>query len=307
MKSQVDVARVHEQNRRFHDEVEAQLYDQRMGIDHGAEATARMLAELEDVLGESLPRGGTVVDVGSGTGHVAIKLASSKRFNRVIAADISPGMLAQAKSSAAAAGCQIETIETDMVRLPFEDASVDLVVGCAVLHHLPDPVSFMPEVRRILKPGAPCVFIGDPSTWGNRIVDVLKFPLIALNHVYKKVTGKPRSKWESDHIDVHTFSVGDIAPLTHGFERVRIRPEGFLEPMLDSGYLTLVREFLGWVPGVLPLANGVRWSCRKLDALAMNRVVPANLLMCMKFSALRPPEPSAAQSSPSSSSGARRG
>ncbi len=290
MKSHVDVALVHEQNRRFHDEVEAQLYDQRMGIDHGAEATARMLAELEDVLGEPLPSGGTVVDVGSGTGHVAVKLARTGRFGRVIAADISPKMLEQASASAAANGCRIETVETDMVRLPFDDASVDLVVGCAVLHHLPDPIAFMPEVRRILKPGAPCVFIGDPSTWGNRIIDVLKFPLIALGRVYKRVTGKPPSQWLSDHIDVHTFSVQDITPLTHGFERVRIRPEGFLEPMLDSGYLTMVREFLGFVPGMIALTNGVRWTSRKLDTLVLNRVMPSNVLMCMKFSAVTPME-----------------
>ncbi len=290
MKSHVDVALVHEQNRRFHDEVEAQLYDQRMGIDHGADATARMLAELEDVLGEKLPSGGTVVDVGSGTGHVAVKLALTGRFGRVIAADISPKMLEQARASATANGCRIETVETDMVRLPFDDASVDLVVGCAVLHHLPDPIAFMPEVRRILKPGAPCVFIGDPSTWGNRIIDVLKFPLIALGRVYKRVTGKPPSKWLSDHIDVHTFSVQDITPLTEGFERVRIRPEGFLEPMLDSGYLTMVREFLGFVPGMIPLTNGVRWTCRKLDTAVLNRMMPSNVLMCMKFSAVSPGE-----------------
>jgi ubiquinone/menaquinone biosynthesis C-methylase UbiE len=302
MKSHVDVALVHEQNRRFHDEVEAQLYDQRMGIDHGAEATARMLAELEDVLGEPLPKGGTVVDVGSGTGHVAVKLARTGRFGRVIAADISPKMLEQASASAAANGCRIETVETDMVRLPFDDASVDLVVGCAVLHHLPDPIAFMPEVRRILKPGAPCVFIGDPSTWGNRIIDVLKFPLIALGHVYKRVTGKPPSQWLSDHIDVHTFSVQDIDPLTQGFERVRIKPEGFLEPMLDSGYLTMVREFLGFVPGMGALTNGVRWTSRKLDMVAFNHVMPRNVLMCMKFSALRPLE----NANPNRSSDPRR-
>ncbi len=295
MKSHVDVALVHEQNRRFHDEVEAELYDQRMGIDHGDEATARMLLELEDVLGEPLPRGGTVVDVGAGTGHVAIKLARSARFGRVVAADISPKMLEQASASAKAAGCRIETIETDMVRLPFDDGSVDLVVGCAVLHHLPDPVAFMPEVRRILKPGAPCVFIGDPSTLGNRIIDVLKFPLVAAGRLYKRVTGKPRSPWQSDHIDVHTFSVQDIEPLTRGFERVRIRPEGFLEPMLDSGYLTIVREVLGFVPGMIPLTNGVRWMCRTADMIALNRILPRNCLMCMKFSALRPQSPASSR------------
>jgi hypothetical protein len=39
MKVDVDVGRVHEQNRRFHDEVEAEVYDQRMGIRYDAEST----------------------------------------------------------------------------------------------------------------------------------------------------------------------------------------------------------------------------------------------------------------------------
>src|SRR5215471_10186735 len=110
MKANVDVARVHAENRRFHDEVEADVYDQRMGISYDAEATARILSELEEVLGEPLP-GGTVVDVGSGTGHVAVKLAKTGRFGRVVATDISSRMLACARKNAADAGCTIETVE----------------------------------------------------------------------------------------------------------------------------------------------------------------------------------------------------
>ena len=59
---------------------------------------------------------------------------------RVTVLDLSPKMLECARRNAAAEGCAIETVETDMVRLPFDDASFDLVVGCAILHHLPDPV-----------------------------------------------------------------------------------------------------------------------------------------------------------------------
>jgi ubiquinone/menaquinone biosynthesis C-methylase UbiE len=73
-----------------------------------------------------------------------------------------------------------------MVRLPFEDASVDLVVGCAILPPPARiPVAFLPEVRRVLKPGAPCVFIGDPSTWGSRISNLMKLPLLVVYRTYK--------------------------------------------------------------------------------------------------------------------------
>ncbi|MFN0008269.1 MAG: class I SAM-dependent methyltransferase [Planctomycetota bacterium] len=292
MKTGVDVARVHEQNRRFHDEVEAELYDQRMGIRHDAEATGRMIFELETVLGSPLPRGGAVLDVGSGTGHVAVKLAKSGGFRRVVATDISPKMLECARLSASAEGCAIETVESDMVRLPFDDASFDLVVGCAVLHHLPDPVAFMPEVLRVLRPGAPCIFIGDPSTWGSRISNAMKLPLLLANRAYKTVTGKPlRSGWESDHIDVHTFSERDIDPLTQGFEGVRIVPEGFLEPLLDIAFLTTVRERLGGVPGVRPTVSAVQWTSRHLDRRLLDRVLPADWLVAMKFSARRPLSP----------------
>ena len=288
MKTGVDVARVHEENRRFHDEVEADVYDQRMGLRYDDEATGRMIAELEEVLGERLP-GGTVVDVGSGTGHVAVKLARTGRFSRVVATDISPRMLDCARRNAAEAGCAIETVETDMVRLPFDDASVDLVVGCAILHHLPDPVAFLPEVRRVLKPGAPCVFIGDPTTWGVRISNLMKLPLLLVYRTYKLLTGRtPRTSWEHDHIDVHTFTRRDLAPMTRGFERVRILPQGFLEPLLDIAFLTTVRERLGGVPGVVPTVAATRWLCAKLDRLVFDHVVPGDFLVSMKFSARKP-------------------
>ncbi|HEV8111404.1 MAG TPA: class I SAM-dependent methyltransferase [Planctomycetota bacterium] len=294
MKVDVDVGRVHEQNRRFHDEVEAEVYDQRMGIRYDAESTARMIAELEEVLGDRLP-GGTVLDVGSGTGHVAVKLAKTGRFERVLATDISSKMLACARRNAALAGCSIETVETDMVRLPFEDASVDLVVGCAILHHLPDPVAFLPEVRRVLKPGAPCVFIGDPSTWGSRISNLMKLPLLVVYRTYKVFTGRaPKTSWEHDHIDVHTFSRRDVGPLTRGFERVRILPQGFLEPLLDIAFLTTVRERFGSWPGVSPLVSGIRWVAAKLDVLVLNHVVPGDLRVSMKFAAFRPRETASA-------------
>lgn len=288
MRHLVDPGHVLEQNRRYHDEVEAEDYDRRMGVAHDPVATRQMVAELERVLGRPLPDGSTVVDVGAGTGNVAVKLAMTGRFQRVIAADISEGMLAQARASAQVMGCSIETVQTDMVRLPFDDDTVDLLVGCAVLHHLPDPVAFMAEVRRVLKPGGSCIFIGEPSKWASRIIEVIKLPLVGMNRIYKAISGQAGVRWEHDNIDVHTFSIRDLQRMTVGFDKVRIVPEGFLETMLDQSLFTAVRFVLGRVPGVVPTLSAIRRACRALDEALLNRVVPRDLRTGMKFSAVKP-------------------
>lgn len=288
MRQSVDVNRVLEQNRRYHDEVEAGVYDNRMGVIHDDFTVRQMIAELERVLGRPLPTGCTVVDVGAGTGNVAVKLAMSGRFDRIIAADISEGMLARARASAQAVGCSIETVQTDMVRLPFDDETIDLVVGCAVLHHLPDPLAFMAEVRRILKPGGSCIFIGEPSKWGKRIIETLKLPLVGANRVYKLVSGRPGVSWEHDNIDVHTFSIGDLKRVTAGYENVRLVPEGFLETVLDQSFFTAIRYMQGSAPGVVPVVTAIRRTTRALDQSLLNHIVPRNLRTDMKFSAMKP-------------------
>lgn len=288
MRQLVDANRILELNRRFHDEVESEVYDDRMGIINSPFTARQMVIELERVLGHPLPAGGTVVDVGAGTGNVSIKLAMAGQFQRIVAADISEGMLARARESAQALGCSIETVQTDMVRLPFEDDSIDLVVGCAVLHHLPDPVTFMAEVHRVLKPGGACIFIGEPSKWGTQTVETLKLPLVGANRVYKALSGKQGIRWEHDNIDVHSFSISDLTRMTSGFENVRMMPEGFLETLMDQSFFTAIRFVFGKVPGIVPLVTTIRRACRALDEALLNHIVPRDLRTQMKFSAIKP-------------------
>lgn len=287
MRRDVDALRVIELNRRFHDEVEADTYDQRMGVDHGDAATAVMLAELREVLGAPLPQGCAVLDVGAGTGNVAVKLARSGLFERVVAADISRGMLAVAEAAAERHGCALETVETDMERLPFPDGSFGLVVGCAFLHHLPDPVAFMSEVRRVLAPGAPFIFIGEPSTVGARITETVKLPLVAGNRVVKKLTRRGGLRWEHDNIDVHTFTPADVARMTADFERVRMAPAGFLEPIVDQGVLAPARLVLRHAPLIAAL-DGFQGLLRRLDEAWCNPRLPRGLLASVKFSGYKP-------------------
>ena len=52
-------------------------------------------------------------------------------------------------------------------RIPYDDATFDLVVGHAVLHHIPDVELALREVLRVLKPGGRFVFAGEPTTVGD--------------------------------------------------------------------------------------------------------------------------------------------
>lgn len=53
----------------------------------------------------------------------------------------------------------IETHNSDLARLPLEDASVDLIMSRSVFEHLVDPDSVYREFSRVLKPGGRLVFL----------------------------------------------------------------------------------------------------------------------------------------------------
>lgn len=259
-----------------------------MGVRHDPDSIRTMIAELERVLGRPLPAGGTVVDVGAGTGNVAVKLAIDGRFDRVVAIDISDEMLKQATAAAQLAGVTIETIVDPMVRLPMPDRSVDLLVGCAVLHHLPHPRAFLTEVERVLKPGATFIFIGEPSTVGGRITNLVKSPAVLLARSLAVLRRKDVVSWDHDGIDVHTFTPEDVESMVGtGFEQFRFVPEGFAAPVIDQAVLVLVQALFGHVPGVQTACGATVRGLRWLDGALLEHVVPRTALASVKFSAVR--------------------
>lgn len=288
MRTDVDALKIIDLNRRFHDEVEADQYDTRMGVSYDPVTRERLVGELERVLGGPIEKGTLALDLGSGTGKLAIILSLLGRHDRVVAVDVSEGMLAQAERSAARLGCPIETCASDMATLPFEDGSVDLIVGCAFLHHLPDPVRLMEEVRRVLRPGGRFVIIGEPSRSGNWIAEALKFPWVVLLRASRVLRGRPARGWEHDHIDVHTFTPGDVARMSRGFDEVRFVPEGFADNAIQQGFLVLVRRVLG---GIRVVDAGLLLTRRALvaaDREVFDRILPRGLLASVKFSGRRP-------------------
>ena len=78
-------------------------------------------------------------------------------------------MLDVLEGNAARLGLDVETAACDGRALPFEDGSFDLVLGHAVLHHLPDLDAAFREFHRVLRPGGRIVFAGEPSRVGDRL------------------------------------------------------------------------------------------------------------------------------------------
>jgi ubiquinone/menaquinone biosynthesis C-methylase UbiE len=103
-----------------------------------------------------LQPGETVLDVGCGTGTLAI--AAGRRVGpagRVHGIDASPAMIARARRKAAAARVAVVFKTAIAEVLPFADATFDAVVSTTVLHCLPDAArrQSVAEMRRVLKPG----------------------------------------------------------------------------------------------------------------------------------------------------------
>lgn len=104
----------------------------------------------------SLTAGEAVLDVGTGTGIVALEAAAAVApGGRVVGIDVSAAMLALARAQAEESGLlgSAEFRVMDAERLLLADRSFDAAVSLFALLHFPDPRRALAEMFRVLRPG----------------------------------------------------------------------------------------------------------------------------------------------------------
>jgi ubiquinone/menaquinone biosynthesis C-methylase UbiE len=120
--------------------------------DKVAEAAMSALPQLEQQIRDFVePRGDErVLDVGTGTGPLAF--AFSPHVREVVGLDPVPELLERGRAYAERYP-NVELVEGDASRLPFELGSFDLVTERAVLHHVPRPELVLAEMTRVCRIG----------------------------------------------------------------------------------------------------------------------------------------------------------
>jgi len=108
------------------------------------------------------PQSGLVLDAGTGTARIPILICQKCPQLEIIASDLSKNMLLIASKNVEQAGLQkqISLELADSKQLPYQDGQFDMVISNSIVHHLPDPLPFFLEIKRVLKPNG-AIFIRD--------------------------------------------------------------------------------------------------------------------------------------------------
>jgi phosphoethanolamine N-methyltransferase len=141
-------------------------------MDHEDEYTDDFVSFLEVIWGEGyLSPGGpeevgrilegldltglTVLDIGCGSGGIALSLAAEYGAAKVIGVDVEDPVLTIARGRAEARGLtgRVEFVKVVPGPLPFEDNSFDLIFSKDSMIHIPDKEALFADVFRLLKPG----------------------------------------------------------------------------------------------------------------------------------------------------------
>nr|WP_202523922.1 MerR family transcriptional regulator [Kitasatospora sp. SID7827] len=131
----------------------ARLYE-RIGLDYPAtrRTEPRIAARIQQALGDAR----TVLNVGAGTG-------SYEPADREVIA-VEPSAVMRAQRPAGAAPCVAANAE----RLPFPDDAFDAAMAVSTVHHWPDPIAGLREMRRVARRVVVFTYDADTPGWLDR-------------------------------------------------------------------------------------------------------------------------------------------
>jgi ubiquinone/menaquinone biosynthesis C-methylase UbiE len=209
------------------------------------------------------------LELGSGTGFFLLNLMQAGVAAKGHVTDLSPGMVQAAVRNGTELGLDVEGRVADAESIPYDDASVDLVVGHAVLHHIPDVELALREVLRVLRPGGRFVFAGEPTTIGDwyarRLGRVTWQATTAVTHLtplrqrwsrpVEELAESSRAAALESVVDIHTFDPRALAATALRAGAVDV----------STSTEELTAAFLGWPvrtfeAAVNPQRLGMRWA-----------------------------------------------
>ncbi len=289
----------------YHD-FEAEQYDEKWSISYDERCIDYARGRFEKMAGRAGWPYPKVLEIGCGTGFFTLNLALAGVIGEAWVTDISSGMVAVAERNAKTHGLEVHGRVADAETLPFDDAEFDLVVGHAVLHHIPDVELALREVLRVLKPGGRFVFAGEPTYWGERVARRLAGATWAVATRVSHLPGL-RAAWSRPvdelaasseaaaleaEVDLHTFRPADLARLAIAAGAVDVR--------VDTEELTA--SWAGWPIrtmeyAVNPDRLGTGWklfafstwrTLSALDERLLSRFVPRDLFYNALVTGFRP-------------------
>jgi ubiquinone/menaquinone biosynthesis C-methylase UbiE len=288
----------------YHD-WEASTYDEKWSISYDQRCIDYARDRFTAVAGHEGWPYPEALELGSGTGFFLLNLMQAGVAAQGHVTDLSPGMVEAAVRNGKSLGLDVDGRVADAESIPYKDASMDLVVGHAVLHHIPDVELALREALRVLKPGGRFVFAGEPTTvgdWYARRLGQLTWratttvtQLAPLRQRWarpvEELAESSRAAALESVVDIHTFDPRALAAtaLRAGAVDVRTTTE------------ELTAAFLGWPvrtfeAAVNPERLGMGWamfayrSWQRLSAVdrVLARALPQRLFYNVLLTGRRP-------------------
>jgi SAM-dependent methyltransferase len=219
----------------YHD-WEAGTYDEKWSISYDERCISYATDVFNAVAGEDGQPYPTAMELGSGTGFFLLNLMQGGVIKKGSVTDLSPGMVQVARRNAAKLGLDVDGRVADAERIPYPDNTFDLVVGHAVLHHIPDVPAAFGEVLRVLKPGGRFVFAGEPTRIGDfyarklgqftwwLTTNVTKLgPLNSWRRPQEELDESSRAAALEAVVDIHTFDPSDLERMALGAGAVEVK------------------------------------------------------------------------------------
>lgn len=180
------------------------------------------------------------LDVGCGTGDVAIEILRAAENVMVTGIDPSSAMLAVGRKKVSEAGLNnnIRLIDGDALDIPFQNSSFDGAITSFCIRNVPYRLRAVKEIHRVIKPG------------GRFIILELTEPLGPIMRPLFRIYGKvvmPAVTYLMSSVSAYRYLTDSMADFPH--------PDVFLKLLSDSGFEQL--DYRHLTGGIVTIFTGV--------------------------------------------------